>query len=43
MKISSISFKKKDFILSRSRAHYHARKCSKCFERLTKNTISNIF
>ena len=35
--------KKRDFILSRSRARYHARKYSKCFERLTKNTISNIF
>ena len=43
MEISSIFFKKKrDFILSRSRARYHARKYSKCFECLTKNTISNI-
>ena len=43
MEIPSVFFKKRDFILSRSRARYHARKYSKCFERLTKNTISNIF
>ena len=32
-------FQKPDFILLHSRARYRAHKCSKCFERLTKNTF----
>ena len=36
-------FQKKDLLLSHFRARYRARKRSKCFEHLTKNTISNIF